>query len=210
MSRDQHKEDEEQIFDIFMNQIAKEEYSGEIQVDLEQIDKPDYGIFNDGKRIGVEICSIDNEKLMEGINAHDSSDNNKAKDKLNKAVLQERMYISIKQRTLVTEESFGALLSRKFKKYSEYINGFEDVDLILHSKSIKNNCLWERLKLEITNYCVNNKCPFRKVFLINMLSKKYVGKVFERGESKVEVIPDNLSDLHSEDYVRIFAPIRRA
>jgi hypothetical protein len=47
----------------------------------EQIDKPDFGFVMKGERIGIEVCSIDNSKLLESIRTHRSSKPNKAKNK---------------------------------------------------------------------------------------------------------------------------------
>ena len=47
----------------------------------EQIDKPDFGFVMNGERIGIEVCSIDNSKLLESIRTHRSSKPNKAKNK---------------------------------------------------------------------------------------------------------------------------------
>lgn len=53
----------------------------------EQVDKPDFGFAIKGKRIGIEVCSIDNDKLLESKNVYNSSKPNKAKKKEMEAIL---------------------------------------------------------------------------------------------------------------------------
>ena len=172
----------------------------------EQVDKPDFGFVIKGKRIGIEVCSIDNDKLLENKNVYNSSKPNKAKKKEMEAILQGKPYTRINQTTSIKKEVWGEILLKKFRLYDSY-KEFNKIFLLLHTESYSDILLPEAMRFYLNHFCIDENCPFEKVFLVDLKSKKYIGKVFDKKTKKKLVIPKKLEYLESETVASQFFPV---
>ena len=172
----------------------------------EQIDKPDFGFVMKGERIGIEVCSIDNSKLLESIRTHRLFKPNKAKNKKNTAVSEGRPYTSVYQTTNVKECAWGEILLKKFKLYTGY-KDFERVILLLHVESYCNIDLSEAARFHLNNFCIKYACPFDKVFLVDLRHKKYIGEVFDIESKERLVIPEKWGILEGETMIHSYSPV---
>lgn len=216
MSRKKHTWKELKAFKILRDalrhkviKIDKSSYMIE-----EQMDKPDFAFImrkkHIEKRIGIEVCSIDNGKLFEGEKIYKPlAKPNKAKEKYNQAMLLPKPLTLTHETTSITEDRFKEILKKKFKLYEEYKKNFSGgVFLLLHTESYSDKKLYEALRFHLNHFCVDYKCPFDKVFLIDLKYNRYIGKVFEKHNPKNKLnIPVYLENLKSETYVRQFFPV---
>lgn len=173
----------------------------------EQIDKPDFGFKLKEKYIGIEVCSIDNGKLFEGEKVYRSSAKpNKAKKKYINAMISQKPLTLTNETTSVKKDIFKKVLEKKFKLYEEYKKNFSGgVFLLIHTESYSDKRLYEALRFHLNHFCVDNKCPFDKVFLVDLKNNRYVGKVFDQHNPKNKLsIPSYLEHLESETYISQF------
>ncbi len=172
----------------------------------DQVDKPDFGFMMKEKKIGIEVCSIDNDKLLESKNVYNSSKPNKAKKKEMEAILQGKPYTKINQTTSIKNEVWKEILLKKLRLYNSYKN-FNQIFLLLHTESYSNILLPEAMRFYLNHFCVDKNCPFEKVFLVDLKNKKYIGLVFNKKTKRRLNIPKNLEYLESETAVSQFFPV---
>ena len=172
----------------------------------DQVDKPDFGFVMKGIRIGIEVCSIDNSKLLESRNVHNSSKPNNAKRKKNNAILNGKLYTSVNQTTSIKRDAWEGILLKKFNLHAGYEN-FKEVFLLLHTESYSDVSLSEATRFHLNHFCIDKGCPFDKVYLVDLKNKKYIGKVFDKKSNKRLTIPKKLENLESETEVSQFFPV---
>ena len=172
----------------------------------EQMDKPDFGFIMKGERIGIEVCLIDNSKLLEERNVYGSSKITSAKKKEINAILEGKPDTRINQTTSAEKDIWGRVLLNKFKLYYSYKN-FKQIFLLLHTESYSNILLSELARFYLNHFCIDNNCPFNKVYLVDLKNKEYIGKVFDKKSNKKLIIPKRLEVLESETEVNHFFPI---
>ena len=172
----------------------------------DQVDKPDFGFVMKGIRIGIEVCSIDNSKLLESRNVHNSSKPNNAKRKKNNAILNGKLYTSVNQTTSIKRDAWEGILLKKFNLHAGYEN-FKEVFLLLHTESYSDVSLSEVTRFHLNHFCIDKGCPFDKVYLVDLKNKKYIGKVFDKKSNKRLTIPKKLENLESETEVSQFFPV---
>lgn len=105
------KPKEEKAFSIMMN--ALHDRYGEAKLIPDQVDKPDYGFIWKGKRIGVEVVAIDNDIILESINAHESERLNKARKKELNAINTLQPYTRYNETTVPNSEFVSKSLAKK-------------------------------------------------------------------------------------------------
>lgn len=172
----------------------------------DQVDKPDFGFVMKGIRIGIEVCSIDNSKLLESRNVHNSSKPNNAKRKKDNAILSGKPYTSVNQTTSIKRDAWEGILLKKFNLHAGYEN-FKEVFLLLHTESYSDVSLSEATRFHLNHFCIDKGCPFDKVYLVDLKNKKYIGKVFDKKSNKRLTIPKKLENLESETEVSQFFPV---
>ncbi|MFP5073734.1 hypothetical protein ACLD9W_02525 [Neisseria sp. WLZKY-1] len=171
----------------------------------DQVDKPDFGFVMKGIRIGIEVCSIDNSKLLESRNVHNSSKPNNAKRKKINAILNGKPYTSVNQTTSIKRDAWEGVLLKKFNLHAGYEN-FKEVFLLLHTESYSDVSLSEATRFHLNHFCIDKGCPFDKVYLVDLKNKKYIGKVFDKKSNKRLTIPKKLENLESETEVSQWVP----
>lgn len=172
----------------------------------DQVDKPDFGFVMKGIRIGIEVCSIDNSKLLESRNVHNLSKSNKAKRKKINAILNGKPYTSVNQTISIKRDAWEGILLKKFNLHAGYEN-FKEVFLLLHTESYSDVSLSEATRFHLNHFCIDKGCPFDKVYLVDLENKKYIGKVFDKKSNKRLTIPKKLENLESETEVSQFFPV---
>lgn len=174
----------------------------------DQVDKPDFGFVMKGVRIGIEVCSIDNSKLLESRNVHNSSKPNNAKRKKDNAILSGKPYTSVNQTTSIKRDAWEGILLKKFNLHAGYEN-FKEVFLLLHTESYSDVSLSEVTRFHLNHFCIDKGCPFYKVYLVDLKNKKYIGKVFDKKSNKRLTIPKKLENLESETEVSQSFPVEQ-
>lgn len=172
----------------------------------EQVDRPDFGFIMEGRRIGIEVCSIDNSKLLESESVYNSLKPNRAKEKEMDAILKNKPHTRINQTTSIRKETWEDVLLKKFRLYSSYEN-FDQVFLLLHTESYSDVALTEAARFHLNHFCIDKGCPFDKVFLVDLKNKKYIGLVFDRRTNRRLVIPKKIECLESETRSSQYFPV---
>lgn len=98
-------------------------------------------------------------------------------------------------------------LDKKLKLYSTYKQKFDEVFLLLHCESFKSIKHLDLLKITANNYLLDNSCLFSKVYLVDLNTNKFIGKVFDLKHKKRLRRPINLLPYESEIRVSHFLPV---
>lgn len=196
MSRKEHTSQELRAFSL-VSKVLKNRYKGAKMI-KDQKDKPDFGFTYKNKKFGIEVSAIENSTILESVNAHSSKKMNKARKKKNTAIQESKPYTVFNETTCPNKSLFEKVMVSKFEKYNEYIKEYHEVFLILHCEVFKDSKFYEILKINLNNYCLDSNCPYKKIYLVDLRYRKFIGKVFDKNRKKRLKIPDVLKRYESE------------
>lgn len=173
----------------------------------DQVDKPDYGLILKGKKIGIEVVAIDNHKILESINVHESKRVNKAKQQELHAITNGLPYTRYNETTVPDVEFVSRTLSKKLDLYESYTANFDEIFLLIHCETYENKKFLDMLKVAANNYLLDNKYRFSKVYLVDLKNDFFVGKVFDYKNKKRYKLAKDLLNYKSETRVSHFLPV---
>ncbi len=199
MNSQVRKPNEEKAFSIMINAL-KARYGCALIIP-DQIDKPDYGIIWKNKRLGIEILGIDNSKIIQSINSH-AKIGSKAFNSYKEAVSNGSPYTFYNQTTVIDENFVRKDLFNKMELYSCYEANFDEVFLLIHCETLNDPIFLRKLRIIANNYLLDNNCLYRKVYLVDLISNKLVGKVYDSKRKKRYKMTSNLAQYTSESSSR--------